>query len=271
MTGHQRRQGRAARSPPAGRGDRDHRAQSGGQKAPYTTSGGRGAHAVEAGGRNYHGSHPRAPGGWKRWEPEQGVERQEVEKEAADPAPQTRGTKETTYHETFENSGFSKREGASASYHVSNSGSRTEAPRQGTQQALEWLALKESKGANHNWGGAAWNYPKGWPDRYWKGGEPCCPPQVEGRAEGFFQGALGKVFTYSGLEFEFTGSIPGYRAKPHWQPHPLPKQVRTRGARTGKGTRKQPQGVEDSGGEDQEVPEEPEDRKASQWFGAPTS
>ena len=175
------------------------------------------------------------------------------------------------YYETFENSGYSRKEGDSASYHVSNSGSRTEAPRQGTQQALEWLARKESRGANHNWGRETWNYPKGWPDRYWKGGEPCCPPQVEGRAEDFFQGALGQVFTYSGLEFVFTGSIPGYRAKPHWQPHPFPKQVRTRGARTGKGTRKQPQGVEDPEEEDQEDPEEPEDRKASKWFGEPTS
>ena len=179
------------------------------------------------------------------------------------------------YYETFENSGFSKREGASASYHVSNSGSRTEAPGQGTQQAQEWLARKETKGANHNWGGVVWNYPRGWPDHYWKGGEPCCPPQVEGKAEDFFQEAHGKVFTYSGLEFEFTGSVPGYPAKPHWKPHPLPKQGRgsrgAKGARNGKGTGKQPQGVEDPEEEDQEDPEKPEDRKASKWFGEPTS
>ena len=174
------------------------------------------------------------------------------------------------YYESFENSGYSRKEGYSASYHVSNSGSRTEAPLR-NQQALEWLARKESSGANHNWGREAWNYPKGWPDRYWKGGVPCCPPQVEGRAEEFFQGALGQVFAYSGLEFSFIGSHPRYRAKPHWQPHPLPKRARTRGARLGKGARRQPQCEEGPEEEDQEDLVEPTDRKACKWFEEPTS
>jgi hypothetical protein len=174
------------------------------------------------------------------------------------------------YYESFENSGYSRKEGDSASYHVSNSGSRTEAPRKGTQQALEWLARKESSGANHNWGREAWNYPKGWPDRYWKDGVPCCPPQVEGRAEEFFQGALGQVFAYSGLEFSFIGSHPRYRAKPHWQPHPLPKRARTRGLRLGKGSRRQPRSEEGPEEEDQGDLVEPTDRKACEWFAEPT-
>jgi hypothetical protein len=172
------------------------------------------------------------------------------------------------YYESFENSGYSRKEGDSAYYHVSNSGSRTEAPLR-NQQALEWLARKESSRANHNWGREAWNHPKGWPDSYWKDGEPCCPPQVAGRAEEYFQGALGQVFTYAGLEFSFIGSHPCYRAKPHWQPHPHPKRFRTRGLRLGKGSRGQPRCEEDPEEEEQGDRGEPTDRKACDWFAEP--
>jgi hypothetical protein len=171
------------------------------------------------------------------------------------------------YHEAFENSGYFKREGASASFHVSKSGSRTDAPQHPTQKALDWLAFKESKGALHNWGGGFWHYPKNWPDHYWKEGKPCCPPQVEGRAEKVFKGALGVVFTYLDLEFEYTGRNPEFRCKPHWRPHPVRKQGRgSRGPRPGRGARREPQAENEPEEEDHGDPKEHKGHKASEWF-----
>jgi hypothetical protein len=178
----------------------------------------------------------------------------------------TNSWKEGDFHEAYENSGFYRREGPSASYHESNSGCRTEATGHPTQQALEWLEVKARRGAHHNFGNQ-WNYPKDWPARYWKEGEPCCPPQVLGKAEEYFKEAIGSIFTYLDLDFKFTGQNKEFLCKPHWEPHPYPGRGRgRRGARTGKGSCREPQAEEDLDEEDRMDTGEQEEHKARGWF-----
>jgi hypothetical protein len=173
---------------------------------------------------------------------------------------------EGDFHEAYARSGHFSREGRSASFHETNSGSRTEAPGQAPWQAHEWLAAKEQQGKFHNFGEER-NYPWDWPPRYFQGGHPYCPPQVLGQAEAFFKEAKGNIFNFFDRAYKFIGPDRVFRVKPHWEPHPYPgRGRRRRGARPGRGPRKEPQGEEDLEEEESKEAGEQEEHQSRGWF-----
>jgi hypothetical protein len=179
------------------------------------------------------------------------------------PTPRSEGD----FHEAYENSGYYRKAGLSASYHETNSGSRTEDAGYPSKQALEWLEGKAQRGAHHKFG-KKWHYPKDWPPRYYDEEKPCCPPQVLGKAEAYFKEAKGCLVNYLGLDYKYIGPNKDFACKQHWEPHPYPGfGHRRRGARTGKGSWGEPQAEEDMEEDDRKDASAQEERKAGAWFG----
>ena len=178
-------------------------------------------------------------------------------------APQPR--KAGDFHEAYANNGYYNMAGGSATYQEIRSGSRTEAGRQPSTQALEWLEVQARHRSFHKFK-QAWHYPKDWPSNYYDHGEPYCPPPVDGKAREYFQGARGLIFNFLELGFKYLGQNEKHPCKQQWEPYPYPtRSTRGKGSQKGKSARKQPRD-DDAGDEGEKKAGEEVEGAARGWF-----
>jgi hypothetical protein len=188
-------------------------------------------------------------------------------------APRTK--EEGDFHEAYANQGYYSKAGGAATFEESRSGIRREDGSQPPAEAVEWLEAQARLQRCHRFG-KLWHYPSPrWPQSYYDdGGEPCCPPRVEGSAKEHFENAKGFVFNFLDRDFKFIGKNPANPCKPQWEPFPFPGRNKRGGQQNpsgkgkSKGGKQQPrqQRHEREGCEEEDRPGEGGRGASKPWF-----
>jgi hypothetical protein len=151
----------------------------------------------------------------------------------------SRSKEEGDSFEAHANQGYYSKAGGVATFEETRAGIRREDGSRPPVEAVEWLEVQAKNHKCHKFS-QLHHYPRPrWPEAYYDdGGEPCCPPRVEGPAKDLFTNAKGLIFNYLDRDYRFLGKNPGNPCKPQWEPFPFPGKDERGAAPTGKGKNK---------------------------------